>query len=158
MKTKTKELLFKAADRREHQVISHDETFKILFCLIGQDKMSQKSGEFHAVHTFRGFSGCTIGISLQRSTSNTCFIYAVNATFEQELASKVTFMFSDSPTRIIKAAKTVFPSLLGVGEDPIHLPIRLEYCWGEKRTKASQRVLELHRKFRAPCSNVEPFW
>ena len=82
----------------------------------------------------------------------------MNGTYEQELESKVTFMFSDSPTRIIKAAKTVFPSLLGVGEDPIHLPIRLGYCWGEKRTKASQRVLELHRKFRAPCSNVEPFW
>ena len=95
VKKKTKELLFKAADRGEYQGISHDETFKILFCLIGQDKMSQKSREFHAVHTFRGFSGCTIGISLQRSTSNTCFINAVNATFEQELASKVKFMFSD---------------------------------------------------------------
>ena len=103
--------------------------------------MSQKSGEFHAVHTFRGFSGCTIGISLQRSTSNKCFINAVNATFEEDLASKVKFIFSDSPARIIQAAKLVFPSLLGVGEDPVHLPIRLEYCWGEKRTKASQRVL-----------------
>ena len=47
---------------------------------------------------------------------------------------------------------------MAVGEDPIHLPIRLEYCWGETRTKASQRVVELHRKFHMPGRSIVPFW
>ena len=91
----------------EYEVILHDETFKILFSLIGQEKMSQQSGEFHAVHTFRGFTGCKIGISTQRSTSKTCFQKALNATFEQELLAKVKFLYSDCPTHIFQAARGV---------------------------------------------------
>ena len=126
--TKRKELQRQAAKYGEYEVISHDETFKVLFSLIGQTKMSQKTGELHALHTFRGYTGCTIAVSPQRSTSESCFINAVESTFEPELSAKVKFMFSDCPTRIYRAARTVFKSLLAVGEDPIHLPIRLEYC------------------------------
>ena len=158
VKSKKKELLWKAAEGGEFEVVSHDETFKTLFCVIGQRKMSQRQGEVHALHTFRGFTGCTIGVSLQRSTSSRCFKKAVEETFERDLAAKVKFLYSDCPARIFKIARDVFPSLLGVGEDPIHLPIRLEYCWGEKRTEASQRVLELHRKFRVPCHKIVSFW
>ena len=53
---------------------------------------------------------------------------AVGAIFDDYLASRVKFLFSDSPMRIIKAARSVFKSLLAVGEDAVHLPIRLEYC------------------------------
>ena len=157
-KTKITQLKYKAALAGELEVISHDETFKTLFSLIGQDKMSQKIGELHAVHTFRGYTGCTFGISSQRSTSNLCFEKAVKAIFDDCLASKVKFIFSDSPLRIAKTAKKLFKSLYAVGEDPIHLPIRLECCFGEKKTEFSSRVRQLHGKFRVPTSSVERFW
>ena len=127
-KAKVRDLKHKAAASGELEVISHDETFKTLFSLIGQDNMSQAANELHALHTFRGFTGCVIGISAQRSTSALCFKKAVGAIFDDYLASCVKFIFSDSPMRIIKAARSVFKSLLAVGEDAVHLPIRLEYC------------------------------
>ena len=156
--TKIKDLKHKAATAGEFEVISHDETFKSLFCLLGQTKMSQKEGEFHALHTFRGFTGCTIGLSAQRTTSQQCFMNAVNETFDTDLKAKVKFLFSDCPSRIYKAARLSFPALLALGEDPLHLPFRLEYCWGGKMTKASVRVRELHTKFRIPTTNTERFW
>ena len=67
--SKINQLRYMAADAGEYLVVTHDETFKSLFALIGQKKMAQASGEFHALHTFRGFTGCTLGISPQRSTS-----------------------------------------------------------------------------------------
>ena len=39
---KLKEMKYRASQNGEFEVISHDETFKIMFCLIGQNKMSQK--------------------------------------------------------------------------------------------------------------------
>ena len=109
-------------------MVSHDETFKTLFSLVGQTKMSQAKGELHALHTFRGFTGCTLGVSAQRSTSTQCFTAAVCATFDDHLTDHVKFLFSDAPQRIIKAARTSFKSLLAVGEDAVHLPIRSEAC------------------------------
>ena len=156
--SKIRDLKYKAAMAGEFEIISHDETFKTLFCLIGQTKMSQKQGEFHALHTFRGFTGATIGVSAQRTTSSDCFMKAVKASFDEYLSSKVKFIFSDSPIRIWRAAKLVFPSLIALGEDPVHLPIRLEYCWGGKTTKASARVRQLHHKFRAFSSSTVRFW
>ena len=145
--TKIQELKYKAARAGELTVVTHDETFKSLFALIGQKKMAQAMGELHALHTFRGYTGCTFGISPQRSTSDECFRNAVQATFDSHLAAKVRFVFSDSPLRIIRGARACFDSLLAVGEDPLHLAIRLEYCWGGKVCGPSVRVRELHRKF-----------
>jgi len=124
-----RDLKHKAAASGELEVISPDETFKTLFSLIiGQDNMSQAANELHAFHTFRGFTGCAIDIYARRSTSASCFKNAAGATFDDYLASLVKFLFSDSPMRIIKAARSVFKSVLAVGEDAVHLPIRLEYC------------------------------
>ena len=120
--------------------------------------MSQRVGELHALHTFRGYTGCTLGMSPQCTASQVCFKKAVNDTFDEYLASKVKFVFSDAPIRIYRVAKSVFSSLVAVGEDPIHLPIRLEYCWGGKMTKASARVRQLHKKFHCPSPTVERFW
>ena len=128
VRAKCNELKRQAASAGEYEVISHQETFKLLFSLIGQKKMSQRDGEYHSLYTFRGFTGCTLGVSPQRSTSEKCFIKAVQETFNTALAAKVKFIFSDSPTRIYHAARIVFKSLLAVGEDAINLPIRLEYC------------------------------
>ena len=151
-------LKYKASEAGEFTVISHDETFKTLFALIGQKKMAQSIGEFHALHTFRGFSGCTLGVSPQRSTSALCFTNAVHSTFDDFLASKVKFLFSDSPLRIIAAARSCFSSLVAVGEDPIHLAFRLEYCWGGKVSNLSKRVRQLHCKFRVATTKRMTFW
>ena len=52
--------------------------------------MTQKYGEFHALHTFRGYNtGLTIGIPAQRSTSHSCFEKAVKDTFDSHLDSKI---------------------------------------------------------------------
>ena len=144
---KVKELRYKAADRGEYLVVTHDETYKTLFALIGQKKMAQAGGELHALHTFRGFSGCTLGISPQRSTSQVCFKSAVYNSFDFYLSSKVRFLFSDSPLRVIGGARACFSSLLAVGEDPIHLAIRVEYCLGGKVSGPSLRIRQLHNKF-----------
>ena len=61
-KTKVMELKYNAAAAQEFTVITHDETFKTLFSLIGQKKMTQNKGELHALHTFRGLTGCTVGV------------------------------------------------------------------------------------------------
>ena len=121
-------------------------------------RAEKHEGEFHALQTFRGYTGCTIGISPQRSTSHECFQKAVQASFDEVLASKVKFLFSDSPERIFRAARRMFPSLIAVGEDPVHLPIRMEYCSGGKITKASLRLRQLHLKFRVASSSVTRFW
>ena len=55
-------LKFKASEAGEFTVVSHDETFKTLFALIGQKKIAQALGELHALHTFRGFTMCTLGV------------------------------------------------------------------------------------------------
>ena len=127
-KAKLLDLKYKAAAAGELVVITHDETFKTLFSLIGQNKMSQSAGELHALHTFRGFTGCVVGISAQRSTGHQSFNTAIDTIFDQHLASHVRFIFSDSPLRIVKIARQKFKTLLAVGEDAIHLAIRLEYC------------------------------
>ena len=97
----------KAAASGEFGVVSHDETFKSLFHLIGQTKMSQKQGGLHKLHTFRGFTGCTLGMSAQQSVGQDCVVNAVHVTFDIELAYKVFFLFSDSHGRIYKAARSV---------------------------------------------------
>ena len=155
--SKMKQLKYIAADAGEYLVITHDETFKSLFALIGQKKMAQSSGEFHALHTFRGFTGGTLGISPQRSTSEECFKNAVHDAFDSYLADKVRFVFSDSPLRIIGGARFCFKSLVAVGEDPIHLAFRVEYCLGGKVRGPSLRLRQLHRKFSVSTSEYQDF-
>ena len=125
---KLRELKYKAAESGEFEIITHDETFKVMFNYIVQEKMTQKYGDLHALHTFRGYTGITIGISAQHSTSHSCFVKSVKYTLDTHLASRVKFLYSDAPLRIYKAARKEFKSLLAVGKDPIHLPIPLEYC------------------------------
>ena len=128
------------------------------FSLSADRKMTQRNTELHALHTFRGFTGATLGLSAQRSTSIECFTAAATACFDRHLADHVRFIFSDSPGRIVCAARAFFKGLLAVGEDSVHLPIRLEYCWNGKTTAASQRVRQLHKKFHLPTPTIEPFW
>ena len=154
---KINELKYKAAEAGEFMVISHDETFKTLFAIIGQRKMAQALGEVHALHTFRGFTGCILGLSLQRSTSQVCFTNAVHTTFDKYLAAKVKFVFSDAPLRIIGPARACFSSLLALGEDPLHLAFRIESCLGGKVCGPSVRIRQLHNKFHVPTLDNESF-
>ena len=94
-KAKIRSLKWKSVAAGELEVITHDETFKTLFAFIGHKKMTPSKGEFHAFHTFRGFTGCTLGMSSQRSTSGDCFPAAAKAIFEDNLAEKVKVIFSD---------------------------------------------------------------
>ena len=71
------ELKVETAANGEYGVVSHDETFKTLFSIIGQKKISQQKGELHALNRFRGFTGFTIGMSAQHCTSKNCFVKAV---------------------------------------------------------------------------------
>ena len=60
--------------------------------------------------------------------------------------------------QIYKAARKEFKSLLAVDEDPINLPIRLEYCSNGKLLKPSVRVRQLHRKFNFASPSIERFY
>ena len=91
--SKLKELQYKNAAAGEYTVVTHDETFKTLFALIGQKKMSQSPGELHALHIFRGFTGCTLGISTQRSTSTLCFETAVRDIFDNFVLQSAIYFF-----------------------------------------------------------------
>ena len=73
------------------------------------------------------------------------------------MADNVRFVFSDSPLRVIGGARFCFESLLAVGEDPIHLAIRIEYCLGGKVRGPSLRIRQLHRKFSIATSEYEEF-
>ena len=121
-------------------------------------KNKSKEGGITCSTYFCGITCCTIGVSAQRSTCHDSFTNAVNESFDERLCSKVKFIYSDAPKRIFKAAKLIFPSLVAIGEDPIHLAIRMEYCWGGKRTKPSVRIRQLHQKFRCPTTFAVRFW
>ena len=60
--------------------------------------------------------------------------------------------------RVIGGARACFKSLLAVGEDPIHLAIRVEYCLGGKVCGPSLRIRQLHNKFSVANLGFVKFW
>ncbi|CAJ1383870.1 unnamed protein product [Effrenium voratum] len=101
------ELLAQATRKGEWEVISHDATFKTLFAIIGQDKMAQREGELHALHTIVGKTGAVPGMSMQATEGRACF---------KRLSGNIARCCS------------------GLHEmDALHLVLRLEACFGEKR-------------------------
>jgi hypothetical protein len=133
----------------EWEILSHDATFKCLFSIIGQQRMAQVVGEYHALHTFLGKTGALPGLSLQPTEGNTYFKCAAQEVLPEAARSITKWIFSDSPESVGDATD-VFPALQGVAEDAVHLVIRVEACFGEKRTALSREVLLLQRKFSAP--------
>ncbi|CAJ1422424.1 unnamed protein product [Effrenium voratum] len=143
------ELLAQATRKGEWEVISHDATFKTLFAIIGQDKMAQREGELHALHTIVGKTGAVPGMSMQATEGRACFKRACLAILPDAARASTKWIYSDCPDSV-EGATDVFPFLQGVAEDALHLVLRLEACFGEKRTAMSSEVLLLQRKFARP--------
>lgn len=144
-----KKLLDKCTEEGEWSIISHDATFKSLFSIVGQKKMAQSEGEFHALHTILGKSGALPAMSLQRSEGPACFAAACREILPDCAREGTRWVFTDIPDTA-HAARDVFPNLAGIAEDPLHLVLRVEQCYGERRTILSRQVLRLQRKFHLP--------
>jgi hypothetical protein len=145
------DLKHKATQRGEWVAVSHDATFKCALSIIGQEKMSQRDGEFHAAHTFLGVTGACPGFSLQAKEGFDGFAAALRDRFTDEMIAQVRFLFTDSPyERFLE----LFPNIIGEAEDFVHLVIRIEYCTGGKRTACSRRVLDVQKKFLNPAENL----
>ena len=143
-----RKLTARATARSEWVVLSHDATFKILFSILGQKKMSQASGEAHTAHTFIGMTGACPGFVLKANEGPGSFGEALQVLFTQEMMEQVRFLFSDSPHEdMLKYS----PRAVGCAEDFLHLVLRLESCTGERRTPCTREVLALQQKFRAPA-------
>ena len=137
-------LKHRATLRGEWAAISHDETFKCLFSLIGQTKMSQRPGELHAAHTFLGITGACPGFSAQSGRSHVAFGAALNHLFTPEMRSQVRLLYTDSPSEDMLQ---YLPRCIGCAEDSLHLVIRCEYCCGGKRNQCTRTILMLQNKF-----------
>ena len=142
-------LLKQATDKGEFQVVGHDATFKTLFPIIGQQVMSQREGEFHALHTFVGMSGAIAGMSAQAKEGVPATRQAVQQVLPVDARSTTLWASTDSPDTI-EGVADLFPNLEGIIEDPIHLVFRLEATTNEKRTAVSYEALQLQMKFRQP--------
>ena len=142
-----RDLKHRATERGEWVAISHDATYKCLFSLVGQEKMTQKNQEFHAAHTFIGVTGACPGFSPQRTEGNDQFGEALHQLFTPEMRNQVRLLYTDSPG---EAMLTHLPNAIGCAEDSLHLVIRCEYCCGEKRNACTRRILELQSKFLRP--------
>ena len=135
----------------EWVVLSHDATFKSLFSVLGQEKMGQKPGEIHAVHSILGKSGALPGLCAQHTEGKVCFQHASESLLPPEARLTTQWIFSDTPKTVLAAADDIYPNLVGVAEDPIHLVFRVEACFGERRTPLSRLCLKIQKKFMIPA-------
>ncbi|CAE7451478.1 unnamed protein product [Symbiodinium sp. CCMP2592] len=142
-------LLDFATARNEWVSLSHDATYQVLFSLIGQRVMQQREGEAHALHTILGRSGGLAGLSLQHTEGSTCFRAAVADVLPLSARQSVLYVFSDSP-EAVEGATDVLPELRAVAEDALHLVLRVEGCYGERRSSMSSFLLRLQGKFKHP--------
>ncbi|CAE7300884.1 unnamed protein product [Symbiodinium necroappetens] len=133
----------------EWHVVTHDATFKSLFSILGQEKMGQKDGEVHALHSVLGRSGALAGLTPQRTEGLACFQAACEGALPRSARETTKWIFSDTPASV-EGCRRCFPNLVGVAEDPLHLVFRVEACFGERRTALSRDVLRLQKKFAAP--------
>jgi len=139
----------RAVANGEFKSISHDATFKVGFAIIGQVPMAQQPGGIHALHTFVGETGFCPGWSGQRSESEVDFALALDDILPDDAKNQVEMLLSDSPSEYYLK---YLPNCQGVGEDPVHLCIRIDGATNERRTALSGKVLKLHQKFRQPAS------
>lgn len=149
-----KTLIDHCTDHGEWTVLSHDATFKSLFAVLGQEKMAQKQGELHTVHSILGKSGALPGLAALHTEGKACFQQACVTLLPQAARNTTQWIFSDTPHSVLNAAlenQELFPNLLGVAEDPLHFVFRVEACFAERRTPLSRMCLRIQKKFSAPC-------
>ena len=140
----------KCTESGEWTILSHDATFKSLFSVIGQEKMAQKAGELHAVHSILGKSGASPGLSTQHTEGKACFQNALTSLLPLDARQTTRWVFSDTPATALAAGADLFLGLVGVAEDPMHLVFRVEACFGERRTPLSRICLQIQKKFTVP--------
>ena len=157
-----------ASQMGEWSVLAHDGTYKAVMSVLGKKPHGSakdarcvrgtavESGaeDFNVLHTIRGRTGAVPGIVPMRGESATECLMAIETVLPLSARETTVFLFSDSPDHFSPksqvargAVRRVLPNLLGVGEDPVHLPLRIESCSGAQRTELSRSLLNLHRKF-----------
>ena len=140
------QFIHKCTAAGEWKILSHDATFKSMFSIIGQEKMAQKQGEQHALHSVLGMTGALAGLSMQQTEGPKCFQQACEDILPLEARNTTLWVFTDTPDTV-NLAKSCFANLQGVAEDPLHLVLRVEACFGEKRTQLSSELLRIQKKF-----------
>ena len=65
------------------------------------------------------------------------------------------FLYSHSP---VQGFVEHSPNGKGIAEDPIHLPIRIDYTTGRHRSKLSKSIVALHMKFSQPAREGHPIY
>ena len=145
-------LVAAATAKGEWEVLGHDATFKCLMSVVGQKKMDQKDGELHALHTLYGKTGAVPGASPQPSEARKYTKAACKEILPAAARATTKYMGSDTPSSLEGLVKTadVFPELVAIFEDGMHLPFRIDDCFGGHRTAVGARVVSLHQKFRVP--------
>ena len=93
-----------------------------------------------------------MGFSPQRTEDEESFRRAINDLVPAACRKQVKFLYSDSPAKYMEK---LFPNLVGVAEDFLHLVFRVEYCFGGKRNKMTREILELQRKLLNPPNGNE---
>ena len=140
----------KATLRGEWVAVSHDSSYKTMFSLIGQKKMSQQHGGLYTAHTFIGVTGGSPGFSAQRTEGEEGFERALKELFTPAMIAQVRLLYSDSPC---EAFLLHLPNALGCAEDSLHLVLRCEYCIGGRRNECTRWILDLQNKSMLPLGN-----
>ena len=145
------QLIDKATHNGEWSVLQHDATFKVLFSIIGQQKMAQKGGEYHAAHSFIGLTGAVAGLSLQHTEGRECFQKACVHVLPEGARATTRWVFSDTPASI-EGCTHVLPQFRGVAEDAMHLVFRARESFGERSSSCTKLVKAFQSKFYVPSS------
>ncbi|CAJ1427843.1 unnamed protein product [Effrenium voratum] len=102
--------------------------------------------------SFQDLVSAFIAKGIERASEGlACFERACKAILPPEARSTTEWIFSDSPAAI-DHVRELFPNLQGMAEDGLHLALRVEACFGEKRTALSREIIALQRKFMVPAS------
>ena len=110
--------------------------------------------KFAACHKLMGATGDVPGIHISSTEGLQPTISALVNMLHRKCLDEVKSLFTDNALGILpggivsKAAllRTI-PNLRGVGEGPMHLPFRCEYCTGGNRTSSAKEVMAINLKF-----------
>ena len=103
----------------------------------------------------RGRTGCALGFFPASSEEAYTIATGLADVVPKEAHDHVRMISTDDPSgKLFAALRTVFPNLVYLCLDVVHLPMTLEYASSKRRTKCSRRLRQLMRKFEA----TPPTW
>ena len=117
----------------------------------GRTRWHRKQGKSTQCIPSWAKSGALPGLCAAHTEGKTCFRNASETLLPPDARQTTRWIFSDTPKTILAAAADLYPSLIGVAEDPIHLVFRVEACFGERRTPCSRLCLHIQKKFTIPA-------